>query len=151
MHKLIVIICIAFSCSYGFTQDSIPIPNAESKNDLAILTLDEVPIFPGCKRKKTEEKRKKCMSDKVSKFISKKYNVDIFEDLNFPDGKYTVTVIFKINKQGKVIEANARGPHHLLEKEAIRVIKDLPPVIPGKVDGQPVIIPFAIPIYLSTK
>lgn len=151
MYKLIVIICIASSFSYGFTQDSIPIPNSESKNDLANLTLDEAPIFPGCKHKKTEEKRKKCMSDKVSKFISKKYNVDIFEDLNFPDGKYMVTVIFKINKQGKVIETSARGPHDLLEKEAIRVINNLPPVIPGKVNGQPVIIPYAIPIYLSTK
>ena len=151
MHKFIVIICIAFSCSYGFTQDSIPKTSTEPGNDLKNLTLDEVPIFPGCKHKKSEDKRKKCMSDKVSKFISKKYNVDIFEELNFPDGKYTVTIFFKINKQGKVIEASARGPHYLLEKEAIRVINNLPKVIPGKVDGQPVIIPFAIPIYLSTK
>ena len=151
MYKLLVNICIAFSCSFGFTQDSIPLPSTESKDELKMLTLDEAPIFPGCKRKKTEEKRKKCMSDKVSKFISKKYNIDVFEDLNFPDGKYIVTVIFKINKQGEVIEAKARGPHYLLEKEAIRVVNNLPPVIPGKINGKPVIIPYAIPIYLSTK
>ena len=91
------------------------------------------------------------MSDKVSRFISKKYNIDIFEDLNFPDGKYTVTVFLKIDKQGKVTQAKARGPHHLLEKEAVRVINSLPIVIPGKTNGKPVIIPYAIPIYLSTK
>jgi len=91
------------------------------------------------------------MSDKVSRFISKKYDVDVFEDLNFPDGKYTVTVIFNIDTQGKVSQAKARGPHHLLEKEAVRVINSLPIVIPGKTNGKPVIIPYAIPIYLSTK
>lgn len=133
--------------SFGFSQDSIQ----NTKEELKPLELEEAPIFPRCKGKKTEQLRKKCMSDKVSKFITKKYNVDIFDDLNLPDGKHTVFIFFKIDKKGDVVEAKAKGPHPLLEEEAVRVINSLPRVIPGKIDGKPVIIPFTIPIYLSNN
>jgi protein TonB len=145
MGKFLIVISFFLISYVGFTQDSIQ----KIKEDEKEIYLDEVPVFPGCKRKKTEEKKRKCMSDKVSRFISKKYNVEIFEDLNFPDGKHIVYIIFKIDKEGNVVQAIARGPHPLLEQEAVRVINSLPQVIPGKVKGKPVIIPFSIPIYLS--
>lgn len=147
MNKLLILLVFCVGVTFvGYSQDSIPKNNEELK----ALELDEVPIYPGCERKRTEDKRKKCMSDKVSKFITKKYNVDIFDNLNLPSGRYTVTIIFKIDKEGKVIESRARGPHPLLEEEGVRVINSLPKVVPGKVNGKPVVIPYAIPVYLST-
>jgi len=91
------------------------------------------------------------MSHKVSRFISRKYKVNIFDDLNSPKGKYHVLIMFKINKSGDVIEAKAKGPHPSLEEEAIKVINLLPRVIRGNIQGNAVIIPFSFPIYLSTN
>jgi protein TonB len=133
-------------CNFGYSQNTSEVISKDQE-----VILDEVPIFPGCKRKKSQESLKKCMSDKVSKFISKKYDVDIFDDLDLPEGRYKVVIMFKLDKQGDVIDAKARGPHPLLEKEAIKVINKLPRVIPGKAKGKPVIIPFSIPIYLSSN
>ena len=66
MGKFLIVISFFLISYVGFTQDSIQ----KIKEDEKEIHLDEVPVFPGCKRKKTEEKKKKCMSDKVSRFIS---------------------------------------------------------------------------------
>ena len=145
--KYYLLLSVLLFFNISFSQDSIPSPSKQG--EFKSCTLEETPIYPGCKRKKTEVKRKKCMSDKVSRFIEKNYDISIFNKLDLPINKYTVTIIFKLDKQGDVVEARANGPHYLLEKEAIRVINKLPQVIPGKINSQPVIIPFAIPIYLS--
>lgn len=148
MKNVIFIICITLFCNLAYSQEDKKITN--TIEDSAIQDLDEVPIYPGCKRKKSEEKRKRCMSDKVSKYIAKNYNVEVFDNLNFPEGKYTVTVMFKLNKEGVITEAKASGPHVLLEEEAVRVVSTLPTITPGKVNGEPVTIPFTIPIYLTS-
>lgn len=146
MKKTVTLLLLLLGINMGFSQDSIPPIDEDSK----LIVLDETPIYPGCKRKKTESKRKKCMSDKVSRYISKHYNVKLVKDLNLPAGDYTVTIAFKLNKNGNIIEAKAKGPHAKLETEAIRVINSLPKIIPGKINGKPVIIPYSIPIYLSS-
>ncbi len=91
------------------------------------------------------------MSDKISKFITKNYNLDVFKSLDLPASDYTVYIIFKLNKEGEIIEAKARGPHPKLEKEAVRVINGLPKMTPGKIKEKPVIIPYSIPVYLSNR
>lgn len=146
MKKTVTLFLFLISITNSFSQDSTPQIDENSKQ----LVLDEAPIYPGCKRKKTEIKRKKCMSDKVSRYISKHYNVKLVKDLNLPAGDYTVTIAFKLSKNGNIIEAKAKGPHVQLETEAIRVINSLPKIIPGKINGEPVIIPYSIPIYLSS-
>lgn len=66
-------------------------------------------------------------------------------------GSYKVDIVFKLNKEGKIIGVKAKGPHYLLEKEAIRVVKLLPQITLAKVDGKPVTVHYAIPIYLTVS
>jgi len=144
MKQIALVLCLVCFYNFGYTQDTIQNSASETKNEDELLVSDETPVFPGCKRRKTEDARKKCMSDKVSRFIMRRYNVDIFNDLNFPSGKYNITIMFKLDKEGGVIEAKARGPHPLLEEEAVRVINKLPRIIPGKAKGKPVTMPYSL-------
>lgn len=149
LKTLVFFTCFLFFTSLSNAQDSITKP--ESENESEIIVLDEIPIYPGCERKRSNKKLKKCMSDKISKFITKNYNLDVFKSLDLPASDYTVYIIFKLNKEGEIIEAKARGPHPKLEKEAVRVINSLPKMTPGKIKEKPVIIPYSIPVYLSNR
>lgn len=58
-----------------------------------------------------------------------------------------VVVQFIVEKDGSIGEAKvARSCHPELDKEALRVVKNLPKFIPGKHDGQDVRCMFALPI-----
>jgi len=57
-----------------------------------------------------------------------------------------ISVIFKIDKNGNVIDIRARAPHPRLVKEAIRVLNMLPKMKPGIQRGKPVVVPYSLPI-----
>ena len=58
--------------------------------------------------------------------------------------------MFKIDKEGNIIDIKARAKHPNLEKEAIRVISLLPKLIkPGYQRGKPVIVPYSLPIIFN--
>jgi len=54
--------------------------------------------------------------------------------------------MFVIAKEGSITGLKIRGPHQILENEAIRIIELLPKMEPALVNGTPVKIPFSIPI-----
>ena len=58
---------------------------------------------------------------------------------------------FTIDKNGNITEAKARGPHKLLEEEALRVINDLPMLRPGEQDGKKVSVKYTLPISLVVE
>lgn len=112
--------------------------------EVPFRVIDEVPIYPGCERGSNAEKRN-CMSENIAQFVSRKFNTDIAEDLGL-SGKQRINVIFKIDKNGNVVDVRASGPHPILEKEAVRVVKMLPKMKPGRIEGKPVIVSYALPI-----
>lgn len=58
-----------------------------------------------------------------------------------------VYVQFVVNKNGKVSQAEiSRGSHPLLDKEAIRVVSNMPKWIPGKNKGKKVPVIYTLPI-----
>ena len=90
------------------------------------------------------------MSDKFRKFISKKFDSSIVDTLDLAAGKHTIRTLFKINKEGNITDIKVDAPHPALEKEAERVLALFPKIIPGEQNGQKVIVPYYIPIYIST-
>ena len=60
--------------------------------------IENVPVFPGCERGNNEKKRK-CMSEKIARFVQKKFNTDLVGDLGLT-GRQRISVIFKIDKSG---------------------------------------------------
>ena len=105
------------------------------------------PIFPGCEKGNNEKKRK-CMSEKIAKFVQRKFDTDLACDLGFT-GKQRISVIFKIDKGGNVTDVRARAAHPKLEREGVRVIRLLPKIKPGTQLGKAVIVPYSLPIIFE--
>tara|TARA_R110002167_G_scaffold22899_1_gene81547 strand:+ start:529 stop:2163 length:1635 start_codon:yes stop_codon:yes gene_type:complete len=110
--------------------------------------IDEVPIFPGCESRTTNDERKKCMSDKIAQHVNINFNTKIGKE-NGLTGMQRINVIFKINNKGNIVDVRSRAPHPALETEAIRVIKMLPKMIPGKQKGKVVTVPYSLPIIFQ--
>ena len=121
----------------------------EVLDDVPFAIIENVPVYPGCKG--TNEQKKKCMVEKITKHVGRKYNTGLAGDLGLTPGKKRVYVQFKIDKTGKITNVMARGPHARLEKEAIRVVELLPDMTPGKQRGRPVGVKYTLPITLVVE
>ncbi|MDG1056744.1 MAG: energy transducer TonB, partial [Flavobacteriaceae bacterium] len=88
--------------------------------EVPFAVIENVPEYPGCERGSNADKRK-CMSDKIAKFVQRKFNTDLAGDLGL-SGRQRISVIFKIDKNGNVTGVRSRAPHPRLEKESARVI-----------------------------
>ena len=117
--------------------------------EVPFAVIENVPEYPGCERGSNAEKRK-CMSDKIAKFVQRKFNTDLAGDLGL-SGIQRISVIFKIDKNGNVVGVRSRAPHPRLEKEAARVINMLPKMKPGRQRGKPVIVPYSLPITFQVQ
>jgi len=128
-----------------------PVLNVVDGNNVEVSfsSVENVPIFPGCE-KGNNAKRSKCMSEKISKFVQKRFNTKLARNLGL-SGRQRISVIFKIDKLGDVVGVRARAPHPKLEDEAIRVINLLPKMKPGMQLGQAVIVPYSLPIIFEVK
>ena len=117
--------------------------------DVPFAFIENVPVYPGCEKGNNAAKRK-CMSDKINKFVQKKFNTDLAGDLGLT-GRQRINVIFKIDKKGDVVGVRSRAPHPRLEKEAARVINLLPKMKPGKQRGKAVTVPYSLPIVFQVQ
>ena len=116
---------------------------------LVLSAQQTVPEYPGCKKGNNEKKRK-CMSDKIAKFIAKEFDVGCADGLGL-SGRQRISVVFKIDTLGRSIDIRARARHRKLEREAVRVIRMLPIMKPGIQDGKKVIVPYSLPIFFMAN
>jgi len=129
--------------------EEIEIEEIEEDIEVPFAVIENVPIFPGCDKGNNAAK-KKCMSQKITKFVQRKFNTDLAGDLGL-SGRQRISVIFKIDKSGSVVGVRARAPHPRLEKEATRVINLLPDMKPGKQRGKAVIVSYSLPIIFQVQ
>ena len=120
------------------------ITNETDEKPIPFILLEEAPVYPGCEDLKNEE-AKACFTKKISRFVNKKFNTGLAEDLSM-QGKQRITVMFVIDKYGNVTDIEASAPHRRLEKEAKRVIEQLPQMTPGMQRKRPVPVKYALPI-----
>ena len=122
----------------------------EEIRDYDILSVEEVPVFPGCESEATNKERRDCMSDKVNRLVGRTFDSSLGSELGL-SGLHRIYVSFKIDKDGKVNIIGARGPHPKLEEEAIRVVKKFPDMIPGRMGGKPVGVTYSLPIIFNIQ
>lgn len=129
-------------------QEKIEIIEVEESIEVPFAVVDQVPVMLGCQNLTTNEEQKACMSKNIAIHVNKNFNTDMAKQLGLV-GKQRISVIFKIDTQGDVIEVRARAPHPNLEKEAIRVINLLPQFKPGLQKGKIVTVPYSLPILFQ--
>lgn len=121
----------------------------EIEDEVPFLVLEDVPVFPGCRG--TNEERKDCFTKKISKFVNRKFDSGLAEELGLQAGIQRIYTLFKIDKNGNIIDVQARAPHKKLRNEAIRVINLLPKMEPGKQRGKPVKVKYSLPITFKVQ
>ena len=129
--------------------EEVEIEEVEEDIEVPFAVIENVPVYPGCEKGSNDVKRK-CMSDKITKFVQKNFNTGLAGDLGL-SGRQRINVIFKIDKNGNVTGVRSRAPHPRLEQEAARVINKLPKMKPGKQRGKPVIVPYSLPIIFQVQ
>jgi protein TonB len=116
----------------------------EITEDVPFTVIEDVPVFPGCKGNRQE--LKVCFSKKIRAYVSRKFDVNLANDLGLSEGRKKISVLFTIDTKGTVVEIKARAPHPRLKREVIKIIKSLPKMTPGKQRGIPVNVSYYLPI-----
>ncbi|TCK67491.1 hypothetical protein DFQ05_1267 [Winogradskyella wandonensis] len=124
--------------------------NNTSPKEKDFFMPEKYPIFSGCKEKWPNERLRKCMSLGIARYVKSEFNSNgrIKESGILPGSQVKISVFFKINPQGKIINVGARAKNKILEDEAIRVIKNLNDLTPGYIAHKPVTVPISLPILL---
>jgi len=136
--KIIVIFLVILGCAsfskLSAQNDSI----TQFLDKYTFVNVDQFPVFPGG-------------NETMIKFISK--------NIVYPPKAYKkkiegeVVVSFVVNKDGSLTDFNIEkgSLKKGCDKEALRVVKSMPPWIPGSVKGYPVRVLLKLPIHFSLK
>ena len=144
--------------------NSIEVKENTAKNNIALLTntlsADEVkkavkfhetakiPVFEACKNE-NRGNRLQCFNTQMVKHIEKHFHYPQEAVINKTEGK--VWVRFIIDTNGNISNIKSLGPKggEILNKEAERVVANLPKFIPGENDGKKVSVKYGFPISFS--
>ncbi|WP_142784960.1 energy transducer TonB [Changchengzhania lutea] len=127
-----------------------PLVKKPEEMNVPIAFIEHVPIYPGCENEKTNDNKRKCMSDKIGKLIQNKFDTDIGSDYGL-SGRQKIDVQFRIDKTGRVTDIKTRSPYPKLEEEAVRVISKIPTMTPGRQQNKNVGVIYALPIIFSIQ
>ena len=130
--------------------EDIIVDKVDPPVDVPFYKIEKAPIYPGCEKMNTNEDRKKCMSDKITKLVGRKFNTEIASDHGI-SGLQVIQTQFTVDKNGNVTDVKIRAPHPVLEKEAIRVIDKIPSMKPGYQQNKAVGVIYNLPIKFMVR
>ena len=87
----------------------------EEIDDVPFAVIENVPVFPGCESAGNNEAKKACMSEKVQKFVQRKFDTDLANDLGL-EGRQRISVQFKITKEETWLMFAQEHHIHVLNK-----------------------------------
>ncbi len=126
--------------------EDVAVEEVEEDVEVPFSVIEDIPVFPGCENV-AKSQRRNCFQEKMDAHVRKNFTYpEAALDLGI-QGK--VFVMFIIDSKGNVTGIRSRGPDKILEKEAERIIKLLPQMIPGKQRGKPVRVPYSVPIVFK--
>ena len=124
---------------------------SKSKDTTDFKIIENVPVYKGCEKEKGNARKKNCMSQKIAELFKKHFNTTLPNDSKVPSGKTRIFLQFHIDKDGSVVDSIARGPDEYLENEALRVLKLVPKLTPGFFRGEPVKVPYSLPLIVMVE
>lgn len=123
----------------------------ETKNityDINKVTV--APIYPGCEGLSSNDERIACLSSKIKKIVSYKFNTDLGAEYGLK-GMQRIHVQFQVSKDGSVNNIRVRAPHPALEKETRRVVRKFSRMTPGKIGKDAVNVKYYLPIKFKIQ
>lgn len=123
-------------------------PEPENDKVYSMIGLERVPVFPGCEMLTDNNQRRECMSAEIGKLINRRFDTEIANQIGL-NGNQRIYVSFVINKNGELDQLQVRAPHPRLEREAERVVKMIPKMMPGIQNNREVDVMFTLPIIFN--
>ena len=80
----------------------------------------------------------------MQKHFQKEFDAELPNSLKLSPGKKRIIMLFKINKEGAIVGIKTKAPHPALQEEAVRIIKLLPIMKPGELNGKKVTVKYSI-------
>ncbi len=111
-----------------------------------ILKIEKAPTFPGC-----EEGDKNCLHKSIQQHFSKNFDANLPNNLGLSSGKKRIFVGFKIDKNGDVIDVQARAPHPEIKEEVLKIMNSLPKMIPGENKDGKVVVSYNVPLTIMVN
>ena len=143
MKKLIIAFTFMFFGAQAWAQTEAELVKKDTV--YSINGVDEFPIYPGCEDEIDNETRFRCFNKSLLQHISMEFVYPKIAREENLMGKVLVSFIIDENGEVKNVEI-IKGEHESLNKEAIRIVKKLPKVVPAQKDGVPVSIKYVVPI-----
>lgn len=112
----------------------------------AFSDLDVSPTFPGC-----EDGDKDCFNKSMREFVIENFESSLAKSLDLEKTKYRIYVQFKITKEGKIADIEARAPHEALKNHAIEIVEKLPVMKAGEKDGKKVNVSYILPMSFAVN
>jgi len=131
-----------YSLTMGYSEGTLH----KDSSVVPYAAIDKVPVYPGCTG--DQASLKKCMTQKISEFVVTNFNTKVVNDKSIT-GKQRIAVMFKIDKEGKIIDIKAKSKSESLTEEAKRVVAQLPTMEPGVHNGKQVTVQYALPIVFQ--
>lgn len=126
--------------------EDLVVEEIEEEVNVNWITIEDVPVFPGCENAKD---KRECFNEMMQKHIQKNFRYPEMAQEMGIQGR--VSTQFEIKSDGSIGTIQKRGPHKILEEEAIRILSKLPKMTPGKQRGTPVKVSFSIPIHFKLQ
>ncbi|WP_459210737.1 energy transducer TonB [Aquimarina rhabdastrellae] len=132
-----VVLLILTLCFSTLTHAQGIVLSKESATDKGVS-----PIWPKCE--KSNQDPSICFDNQLRLHIIRTFQ---YPELALEDKlEGTVTVEFIINQKGKVEVVDVQGGHRYLQREAIRIIRKIPKMKPGKWGKKPISVAYITPI-----
>jgi hypothetical protein len=122
---------------------------SNKSNTKVLQVIENVPIYKGCEQENGNANKKKCMSQKIAMLFHEEFRTVLPKDSKIDAGLKRIVVIFKVGKDGKIIDIDASTEDDYLKDEAKRVAQMIPQMTPGTQRGKSVIVPYALPLRVE--
>lgn len=115
-----------------------------------ILNVESPPEFKSTPQSLTTKEKRALFQQKISSIVNDNFQLNPQLCINL-FGRHKIYTQFTIDKNGYIKNVKAKGPNLALEKEAIRVIKLLPQLIPAMHQRKPIEISYNLPIMFNIE
>lgn len=106
--------------------------------------IEKQPRFESCPDT-TNTEIQRCTNRTLQRHISRNYDSSIGKQFGVQKRTRTY-VLYSVNEEGIISNVRARGSNKFLALEAKRVVYSIPKMIPGLQKGEPVLVPYSIPV-----
>jgi protein TonB len=148
MKKIYFIIFLFILSNTSWSQKAIVISNEEEENTVPFAIIEDVPVFPGCEEIEKKEGMK-CFENKLREHIVANFRYPKKALKEKIEGR--VNVHYIINEEGLVEDIQTKGGNPILQTEALRIIRLIPKMEPGKFRGKPIKCKHVIPITFKLQ